>query len=183
MSDYRRWYQPGGTSFFTVVMYRRHPFFGDEAARTLLGSVMREVKDEMPFETVAIVLLPDHLHTIWTLPSGDGDFSARWKEIKSRFTERWIAHGGFEVAVTPSQKRRGNRGIWQRRFIEHLIRDEGDLERHCDYIHYNAVKHGLVLQPADWPHSSFRRFVELGQYESDWGRAEPKSVFGLDYEL
>jgi putative transposase len=164
-------------------MCRRYPFFAKEEARTLLGTVVREVQKEMPFKTVAIVLLPDHLHAIWTLPPDDADFSTRWKEIKSRFTERWLAQGGKEMPVTPSQKHRGNRGIWQRRFIEHLIRDENDLERHCDYIHYNPVKHGYVLQPADWPYCSFHRFVALGQYEADWGRSAPASLFGLDYEL
>jgi len=183
MSDYRRWYQPGGTSFFTVVTYGRFRLFDELQARQLLGEVMREVRAELPFETVAIVLLPDHLHTVWALPTGDGDFSTRWKEIKTHFTTRWLAMGGKEMPVTPSQKRRGNRGIWQRRFIEHLIRDQDDLEGHCDYIHYNPVKHGHVSRPWDRTDSSFRRFVELGQYEWDWGRSEPDSIAGLDYEL
>ena len=183
MSDYRRWYQPGGTSFFTIVTYRRFRLFEDERARALLGEVMRVVREEMPFETVAIVLLPDHLHAIWTLPSGDEDFSTRWKRIKSDFTARWLSAGGREMQVTPSQKRRGNRGIWQRRFIEHLIRDENDLERHCDYVHYNPVKHELAERLWDYSDSSFRRFVEQGQYERDWGRTVPESIAGLDYEL
>ena len=183
MSNYRRWNQPGGTSFFTIVTYRRFWLFEEEAARKLFGEIMREVAHELPFETLAIVLLPDHLHVIWTLPPGDGDFSTRWKSIKESFTKRWLSMGGREMPVTPSQARRGNRGIWQRRFIEHLIRDEDDLERHCDYIHYNPVKHRYVSRPWDWPHSSFRRFVGLGQYEWDWGRSEPESIAGLDYEL
>ncbi len=99
---------------------------------------MRDVRAELPFETVAIVLLPDHLHTRRQGPNGDEDFSTRWKEIKIRFTTRWLAMGGKEMTVTPSQKKRGNRGICQRRFIEHLIRDQDDLEGHCDYIHYNS---------------------------------------------
>jgi putative transposase len=183
VSHYRRWYVKGGNSFFTLVTYHRFPLFNDSGARRLLGDVMREVRSERPFETVAIVLLPDHLHAVWTLPQGEADFSSRWKEIKQRFTERWLASGGREMPVTPSQRRRGNRGIWQRRFIEHLIRDEDDLERHCDYVHYNPVKHGHVARPWDWMESSFRRFVELGQYEWDWGRSEPESIQGLDYEL
>jgi putative transposase len=149
----------------------------------LLGDVMREVTGELPFETVAIVLLPDHLHAIWSLPRGDADYSTRWKEVKSRFTKRWLAEGGREAWVTPSQSRRGNRGIWQRRFIEHLIRDEDDLERHCDYIHYNPVKHGYAERPWNWEASSFRRFVALGQYPRAWGRTEPETIQGLDYEL
>ena len=107
MSNYKRWYQPGGTSFFTIVTYRRFHLFSDENSRSLLGTIMREVRDELPFETVALVLLPDHLHAIWSLPSGDEDFSTRWKEIKSRFTKRWRAQGGRELSVTPSQKKRG----------------------------------------------------------------------------
>jgi REP element-mobilizing transposase RayT len=121
-----------------------------------------------------------HLHAVWALPPGDEDFSSRWKRIKADFTERWLASGGAEMRVTPSQARRGNRGVWQRRFMEHLIRDEIDLERHCDYIHYNPVKHGLVARPWDWPYSSFRRFVSLGHYEPDWGRWQPQSLVTLD---
>src|SRR6188768_1685114 len=104
MSDYRRWYQPGGTSFFTVVTCRRFRLFEDERARSLLGEVMRLIRVELPFETVAIVLLPDHLHAVWTLPPGDEDFSTRWKRIKSDFTARWLSAGGREVQVTRSQK-------------------------------------------------------------------------------
>lgn len=180
MSNYRRWYQPGGTSFFTLVTYRRMPLFDDERARTLLGQIMRNVRQKTPFQTVAIVLLPDHLHTIWSLPPGDDDFSSRWKKIKADFTEQWLGSGGTEMPVSASEARRGNRGVWQRRFIEHLIRDEEDLERHCDYIHYNPVKHGLVGRPWDWPHSSFRRFVELGHYDPDWGRSEHEGIAKLD---
>src|SRR5262245_46607835 len=137
MSNHRRWYQPGGTSFFTIVTYGRFRLFEEKPARKLLGEVMREVAQELQVETVAVVLLSDHLHEIWTLPTGDEDFSTHWKTVKQRFTERWLGMGGQEMQVTPSQARRGNRGIWQRRFIEHLIREEDDLERHCDYIHYN----------------------------------------------
>jgi putative transposase len=183
VSDYHRWYQPGGTSFFTVVTYHRVRLFDDPRARQLLGEAMRTVNDALPFHTVAIVLMPDHLHAIWTLPPGDEDFSTRWKNIKSEFTERWLASGGMELPVSPSQKRRGNRGVWQRRFIEHLIDDERDLEAHCDYTHFNPVKHELAVRPWDWEFSSFRRFVARGQYEWDWGRTQPQSIVGMDYEL
>ncbi len=182
MSNYRRWFQQGGTYFFTVVTYSRRELFRDPDARSLLGSVMREVQRERPVTTVAIVLLYDHIHTVWQLPAGDDDFSTRWKLIKRRFTERWIARGGVEGEVTGSQAARGNRGIWQKRFWEHLIRDEEDLEAHCDYIHYNAVKHRYVRSPNDWPYSSFHRFVKLGHYSNDWGRQEPRSISGLDFE-
>jgi len=165
------------------VTYDRIPIFEEARARDLIGEVIRNVRDEMPFETIAIVLLPDHLHAVWALPPGDKDFSSRWKKIKADFTARWLAMGGSEARVTESQARRGNRGIWQRRFIEHLCRDEDDLERHCDYIHYNPVKHGYVIKPWDWEASSFRRFVDVGQYEWDWGRSAPVSIVGMRDEI
>lgn len=143
---------------------------------------MRELAKEQPYEVVAIVLLPDHLHTIWSLPSGDHNYSLRWKRIKDRFTKAWLKLGHREASVTASQRRHGNRGIWQRRFWEHTIRDETDLENHADYIHYNPVKHRLVSRPQDWEPSSFRRFVRLGHYAIDWGSAEPAHLVGMDYE-
>jgi len=182
MSHYRRWYQPGGTYFFTVVTYARQRLFDQPLAREMLGGVLREIRSEQPFITVAMVLLPDHLHAIWTLPPGDDDFSSRWQEIKSRFTRRWIGNDRLEAEVTRAQERRRNRGIWQKRFREHLIDDENELEPVCDYIHYNPVKHGYAARPWDWVASSFRRFVEFGHYEQDWGRSEPGSIGGLDFE-
>jgi putative transposase len=122
------------------------------------------------------------LHAIWTLPSGDDDFSTRWKAIKDEFTDAWLQSGGGEAPVTRSQKRRGHRGIWQRRFWEHLIRDEDDLQAHCDYVHYNPVKHGYVQKPVDWAHSSIHRFIAKGYCSADWGTAEPVSIKDMDYE-
>ena len=182
MPDYRRWYVPGGTYFFTLVTYRRYPFFRDKAARRLLGEVMRHVRGELPFEVVAIVLLWDHLHCIWTLPTGDADYSTRWKRIKGIFTQRWLETGGIELPVSPSRKARGERGIWQRRFWEHTTLEEADLEVRFDYIHYNPVKHGYVRRPWDWPWNSFRRYVSLGQYSKDWGSTEPPELSQLDFE-
>src|SRR6059058_5988290 len=137
MSDYRRWFVDGGTYFFTVVAYDRRPIFADPCARQLLGDVMRKIAAELPFEMVAIVLLPDHLHALWTLPRGDHNYSLRWKKIKIGFTTAWLKSGGHEAKVSRSQRRRGHRGVWQRRFWEHTIRDEEDLSNHADYIHYN----------------------------------------------
>jgi putative transposase len=182
MSHYRRWYQPGGCYFFTVVTYRRRRLFDSALARDLLGRAIREIAAETPFRTLGIVLLPDHLHALWVLPPGDADFSTRWQRIKARFTELWLAAGGDEAVTTPSQRRRGHRGVWQRRFFEHLLRDEQDLEDHCDYLHYNPVKHGYVERVADWLPSSFHRFVREGIYPADWGQAEPASILGMDYE-
>jgi putative transposase len=173
MPDYRRWYNPGSTYFFTVVSHERAPIFRDAVAVRLLGEVMRTVRARYPFRTVAIAVLWDHLHCVWSLPERDDDFSGRWRRIKKAFTERWLAGGGSEGTRSSSRNRKGEYGVWQRRFWEHQVRDDTDLERHVDYIHYNPVKHGYVTRPADWPWSSFGRHVRLGQYPSDWGRWEP----------
>jgi putative transposase len=173
MSVYRRWYTPGGTCFFTVVTHNRIEVFRDPKAVRLLGEVMRNVRRKLPFQTVAIAVLPDHLHTVWSLPSRDSDYSGRWRWIKGAFTERWIAMGGVRAALSGSRIRKGEQGVWQRRFWEHQIQDEEDLERHVNYIHYNPVKHGYVARPSDWPWSSFSRHVTLGQYPADWGQQEP----------
>jgi putative transposase len=168
MPAFVRWFVPGGTYFFTVVTERRAPLFADARWRTLLGDVMRQVCTETPFVTVASVLLPDHLHTVWALPPEDDDFPRRWKEIKSRFTECFLDAGGTEQPRSASRLSRGARGVWQRRFWEHLVRDEDDLGRHIEYIHFNPVKHRLVRCPHEWPHSSFHRWVARGDLAADW---------------
>jgi putative transposase len=173
MPEYRRWYIPGGTYFFTVVSQERSPVFRDGAAVHLLGDVMRTVRAKYPFRTLAVVVLWDHIHCVWSLPEKDGDFSGRWRWIKGAFTERLLGGGASDQARSYSRARKGERGVWQRRFWEHQVRDEIDLERHVDYIHYNPAKHGYVARPADWPWSSFGRHVRLGQYPPDWGMSEP----------
>ncbi len=164
MSEYRRWYVPGGTNFFTVVTYKRYPFFRDAKAQDLLRQAWLKVLQQLPFTNIASVLLHDHFHGLWTLPPSDGDYSRRLKSIKDRFTSDWLSQGGLEVQVTSSQARRGHRGIWQRRFWEHVIRDEQDMENHFDYIHFNPVKHGYVSSLSEWPYSTFHRYVRLGHY-------------------
>ena len=179
MSDYRRYFVEGGTYFFALVTAERVPLFGAARARSVLGRVMRAHCCETPFETVAIVLLPDHLHAIWTLPVGDDDYSSRWRAIKAKFTAKWLEQGGLEQSVSDGYRRQRRRGVWQPRFIEHTIRDELDLQNHADYIHYNPVKHGLVPSPKDWPYSSFHRYVRAGDYSANWGANErPPSHFG-----
>jgi putative transposase len=163
MPDYRRWYAPGATYFFTVVTWQRLPIFNNADARHCLGSVVRECRQRWPFENVALVLLPDHLHTIWSLPVGDCAYSRRWAWLKREFTNRWLQ---AEKSGTIWQRRRA---VWQPRFWEHTIRNERDFGNHLDYIHYNPVKHGYVSRPQDWPYSSFQRFVKLGWYDADWG--------------
>jgi len=159
MPNYRRSYLPGGTYFFTHVTDHRSPFLCTDLARKLLKDVFRETRQRWPFHIDAIVLLPDHLHAIWTLPPGDADYSKRWGWLKKEFSKRYVA------ARRPDK----NHGVWQPKFWEHTIRDENDYERHMDYIHYNPVKHGLVRCPRDWHYSSFARWVRLGIYPHDWG--------------
>lgn len=168
MPNFRRAFIPGGTYFFTVVTASRIPIFGNESARTLLSQVMRECMTRHPHEVIALVLLPEHLHTIWTLPPGDDRFSMRWSMIKREFTRRWLASGGIEGHRTDGKIHQRRRGIWQQRYWEHSVRDESDLEAHFDYIHYNPIKHGYVNQPIDWPWSTFHQWVRKGHYSVDW---------------
>lgn len=182
MANYRRWRLAGGSYFFTLVTKDRTRIFEHAVARRLLGQQLRECRRVRPFEVNAIVLLPEHLHTIWTLPRGDQEYSARWAWIKKEFTKAWLAVGGAQVMVSPARNARRDRGVWQPRFWEHVIRDEGDFDRHLDYIHYNPVKHGHVNVPADWQWSSIHRWVKAGVYEAEWGRSSggPLSFEDLD---
>lgn len=130
-----------------------------------------EVHQRWPFQIDAIVLLPDHLHAVWTLPPGDVDFSTRWNQIKGRFSKTWLAAWGVEATPGTRRSSRRERGVWQRRFFEHCCRDEADYRRCVDYVHINPLKHGLVDRVRDWPWSSFHRYVKLGEYARDWGSA------------
>jgi putative transposase len=132
------------------------------------------------FRIDAIVILPDHLHTIWNLPEGDSDFSTRWRLIKGAFSRQY--HGYRAKDLPESMLRKNESGIWQRRFWEHSIRNQEDFNRHCDYIHYNPVKHGLVKSPIEWQNSSFKDFVDRGIYPSDWGSNIRKEISGWDLE-
>lgn len=170
MSDYRRLYISRGCYFFTLATHQRTPVFNDHSLphlkAALLSATMR-----MPFRIPAIVVLPDHLHCLWSLPTGDADFSRRWQFIKASFTRR-LKRIDKKICMP----------IWQNRYWEHWIRDEADFQRHLDYIHYNPVKHGYVINPGDWPWSSFRSHVGRGLYVPDWGSAEPPSIAGLNIE-
>jgi putative transposase len=171
MTDYRRWRVSGGTYFFTAVTLNRRPILVDDAARRSLRAAFRIVRLRRPFKIDAIVLLPDHLHAIWTLPAGDFDYATRWQLIKRRFTNEYLASGGTEVWRSASRVSKGERAVWQRRYFEHTCRDEADMKRCADYLHVNPLKHGLVKRVSDWPWSSFHRCVRLGEYEPSWGNA------------
>ena len=178
MSDYRRAYVPGGSFFFTVVTERRAPIFRTETARTILGSAIRHCRRKWPFRLDALVLLDEHCHAIWTLPAGDTRYSARWGFIKKEFTQVWLALEGLEQSRSESRLKQRRRGVWQRRFWEHALRDDNDYARHFDYVHYNPVKHGYVERVRDWPYSTFHRYVKQGVYDADWGGADfDASVF------
>ena len=164
MSRYRRAKIEGGLFFFTVTLADRS---SDLLIRNIgrLRRAYRAATAEQPFETEAICVLPDHLHAFWSLPPGDADFASRWMRIKANFSR------GLPASNTRSASKVAKRekGIWQRRYREHTIRDDKDFERHVDYIHFNPVKHGLVSRVADWPHSSFHRYSERGILPGDWG--------------
>ena len=163
MTSYRRNFVPGGCFFFTVNLADRRWRLLTEHVDALRDAI-RETRDRHPFTIDAIVILPDHLHAVWTMPEGDRDFATRWRLIKSTFSRNFPA-GEF---VSASRIAKGERGIWQRRYWEHTIRDEVDFARHIDYIHINPLKHRLVTRVRDWPHSSFHRMVGLGIYPEDW---------------
>jgi len=140
----------------------------DAHARTLLRRAITEVQASHPFEMLSVVVLPDHCHCIWKMADDDVNFSVRWGLIKTTFTKLWLSSGGRDMPVSESRAQRGERSVWQRRFWEHLIRNQQDFARHMDYIHYNAVKHGYVTCPHLWGHSSFHRWAKDGVYRSDW---------------
>ncbi|MFN0195473.1 MAG: REP-associated tyrosine transposase [Planctomycetaceae bacterium] len=168
MSKYRR-NRIGRTYFFTVVTYERQQILTTDLGRECLRTAIHTVQRDRPFSIVAIVLLPDHLHSIWELPEGDSDYSTRWRRIKSIFSRHWLKHGGNVGEKSSSRHAREEQTIWQRRFFEHTCRDDSDLKRCVDYVHINPLKHGLVERVADWPWSSFHRYVQSGEYLMDWG--------------
>lgn len=168
MSRYRRAAVAGGSYFFTVVTYRRQPILCDVAVREALRAAITTVRASRPFTIDAWVLLPDHLHCIWTLPEGDADFSTRWMLIK-----RLVSLACRDVyrrtdLLNDSKQKHRESTLWQRRFWEHHLRDDDDFNRHMDYVHFNPVKHGLVTTPTAWPHSTFHRYVAAGIYPADW---------------
>jgi putative transposase len=174
MPNYRRAFAPGGCWFFTVnLLDRRQELLVDHVE--FLRHAFEQTRKNFAFDNAAIVVLPDHLHAIWTLPPGDADFSTRWRLIKTHFAKSLPKHEPLDI----NRAMRGERGIWQRRFWEHLIRDDADYGRHIEYCYINPVKHGLVRRVQDWPHSSFHRDVKRGLFPMDWaGDVAAEGPFG-----
>jgi putative transposase len=174
MTNYRRIYTPGATWFFTVNLFERqnNPLLTENI--DALRSAFSYVKERHPLDINAVVILSDHLHCIWTLPENNTDYSTRWNLLKGHFS-RSITKG---EKISKSRIKRRERGIWQRRFWEHMIRDENDFNRHLDYIHWNPVKHGYVPNVVDWPYSSFHKYVKMGWYPENWGGQED-----VDFEV
>lgn len=194
MPNYRRSYE-GNTYFFTVVTYQRQPILCLDESRTALREAINDAKEAHPFKIKAWVLLPDHLHCIWELPDGDVNYSMRWGLIKKEFTKKinrsvGAAHptrAGLEGLVGkahPTESRIKHREgmIWQRRFWEHKIKDERDFQVHCDYIHYNPVKHGFANTPMNWEYSTFHSYMDEGIYSKEWGSKEPDKIENMNLE-
>jgi putative transposase len=168
---YRRATVAGASYFFTLVTFRRQPLFGGGKAVELFNEALRSVQARRPFTVDALVLLPDHVHAIWTLPDDDHDYATRWRRVKETFTRAYARdHRLPEPDI--GRRARGERTVWQRRYWEHLIRDDRDFVAHVEYIHYNPVRHGLVAAPRDWPYSTFGQWVAYGLYEATWGADE-----------
>lgn len=174
MVAYRRNRVAGGTYFFTVTLRDRHASTLTDHVDALRQAV-NGVWQERPFRIKAWVVLPEHLHAVWTLPPGDDDYAGRWRLIKSRFT-RALVRAGLGL----SRNGKGEYDLWQRRYWEHTIRDAGDLRRHVDYLHFNPVKHGWVTRVKEWPYSTFHRFVRQGLYPLEWagGDVEGEGDYG-----
>lgn len=172
MVNYRRATVPGASYFFTVTLRdRRSSILVEQIAA--LREALQTIRRARPFRIDAMAVLPDHIHAIWTLPPDDRDYSGRWRAIKAGFTRAMRESG----ASLPAD-RRGEYGLWQRRFWEHLIRDDTDFARHVDYIHFNPVRHGLVKRPADWPWTSLQRYIRQGIVAPDWATDMDEGRFG-----
>lgn len=172
MVKYRRHRIHGGTFFFTVTLLNRSSSLLTDHV-TLLREAFMRTRRTHPFAIDAVVILPEHLHAIWTLPDDDLDYSGRWRAIKSRFV-RSLKSAGVHVASNAAREH----NVWQRRFWEHAIRDTDDMQRHVDYIHFNPVKHGYVSKPVEWQYSSIHRYVRDGLLPPDWGTSEEKDFNG-----
>jgi putative transposase len=165
MVNFRRYYVPDAIVFITQVVHQRSPIFQNEEAAELLRTTTHRVKELHPFAMLGYVFMPDHFHLL-IRPTGKSNFSQIMHSLKGNFT--WQ----YKRAIGCSE----HLAVWQKRFWDHVIRDEADLHRHLDYIHYNPVKHGLVEDPFAWPYSSFRVWQERGAYPEGWGSVPPETV-------
>ncbi len=182
MKRLRRNYVHVGTYFFSLVTHERRPILTTDLARRCLREAIQHQQARRPFKLCAIVLLPDHLHTIWQLPPGDCDYSLRWGQIKEHFTRQFLAGGGKEGHPTQSRDQHRERAIWQHRFWEHTIESDDDFKQCLDYIHWNPVKHGLADKPNEYPWSSFKYWVSRGEYDPDWGNNEVPDIHGAEWD-
>lgn len=169
MSEYRRNYIPGGTFFLTLVTYKRIPLFSNPENIHHLRVAIAKTREEMPLEIIGAIVLPDHIHFLWILPPHDFNYSKRVGRFKVLFTRSLGGEKMLPQGVSISRQKHRESNVWQRRFWEHTIRNEDDLSKHLDYIHYNPVKHGLVSCPHLWEYSSFDKWVNQGVYSAEWG--------------
>lgn len=167
---YRRVRIEGASYFFTVVTHKRQKLFADDDAVARLMQTVASVQSAHPFQIDAYVILPDHLHIIWTLPENDSNYPMRWRQIKSAFTRSLGAEP--EVQTSKSRREKSEETVWQRRYWEHTISSETDFATHVAYTHFNPVKHGLVAAPRDCKHSSFRAWVVRGDLDLNWGSGD-----------
>lgn len=167
MPNYRRSAVAGGTYFITQVTYQRQPWLCCDLARHALRTALNRVRENYPFQINAFVLMPDHFHCMWTLPQNDADLSTRMRLVKTYVTKHYGMELEAQAVRSDSRTKRKERNVWQRRFWEHLIRDEADFAQHCNYIHYNPVHHQYCQAPTDWPFSSVHRFINEGLYTLD----------------
>ncbi len=176
MATFRRSLVPGATYFFTVNTHTRQKILTHPQVVAALRAAFHSVKARYPFEIDAFVLLPDHLHCIWTLPPEDARYSLRWNAIKRLVSQQTRTLHSQNLGSL--QRERRELGLWQRRFWEHQIRDESDFEKHVDYIHWNPVKHRYAVRILEWPYSSFHRYVKRGLRPRDWATGEIEGQFG-----
>ncbi len=179
MPNYKRYYLENHNVFITVVTYNRNPILIENIE--ILRACFKETMQKFHFDIIAVVVLPDHFHIILN-PENIDDFPKIIGTIKRNFTRK-IDEKYVDESISDSRKIRKEKGIWQRRFYDHIIRDEDDLEKHLDYIHYNPVKHDYSNSPIDWEYSSFRKYVDDEYYSENWGSQEDiKNINSLDYE-
>lgn len=182
MSQYRRLYIPGGTIFLTIVTYQRQRIFAKSENIALLKNAIAKIRTEKPFEITGAVVLPDHLHFLWTLPANDSNYSYRVSRLKVLFTKSLRGKKYQPQNTSTSRIKHRESDVWQRRFWEHTIKNENEFENFLNYIHYNPIKHGLVSCPHLWQYSSFKTYINKGVYEKNWACiCEGKMATILDF--